>query len=221
MKLNTLLGTASAMVALVAAGAAYAHDSNPEVEKTYDLAGFEEISIKGVYHIDVQVGQPFSIKASGSKKDMDKVEIYVEDGVLILDSKNNGPKSIKLNNNEGIDTVITLPSLEGLEIAGVASGNVRAIDADDFQLEFAGVGEMTLSGKCGDLDVDMAGIGELDARGLKCEDVNVDLAGMGEASVYASERVDADAAGMGEINVYGDPEVVQKSSAFMAKVHIR
>ena len=66
----------------------------------------------------------------------------------------------------------------------------------------------------------MAGIGELNAKGLKCEDVSVDLAGMGEASVYASDRIDANAAGMGSISVYGSPDVVQKSSAFMSSVKI-
>jgi hypothetical protein len=117
--------------------------------------------------------------------------------------------------------VITMPALSAMDVAGVVTGNVRAIDAKKLQLEFAGVGELTLAGKCGDLELDMAGVGELDAGDLKCEDVDVNLAGMGEASVYASERIDANAAGMGQINVYGDPEVVQKSSTFMSKVHIK
>ncbi len=82
-------------------------------------------------------------------------------------------------------------------------------------------GELTLAGKCDDLELDLAGVGELDGRDLKCKDVDVDLAGMGEASVNASERINADAAGMGQINVYGNPKVVQKSSTYMSKLHIK
>ena len=80
MKLNTLLRTVGATAVLLTAGAAHAHDSKPEVIESYEFSGFDRITIEGVYHLDVQVGQPFSIKASGSKKDMAKAKIFVEDG---------------------------------------------------------------------------------------------------------------------------------------------
>lgn len=219
--MKTVLGAASAMALLLSTQTAAAHDAKPEVETTYELSDFERLTIEGVYHIDVQVGQPFSIKASGSKKDMAKADIYVEDGALVLGRKDQ-KNGIKMNNkNHGVDMVITMPSLAGMEVAGVVTGNVRAIDAGKLELEFAGVGDLSLSGKCVDLELEIAGVGELDAKDLKCEDVDVDLAGVGEATVYASERINADAAGMGQINVYGNPSVVQKSSAFMSKVHIK
>jgi len=220
MKLKTLLGAASAMAVLMTASAASAHDGKSEVEETYDLTGFDRITVEGVYILDVKVGGDFSVETSGSKKDMAKIEVYVEDGTLVLGKKDGTSKKMN-NNNNGVHAVVTLPDLKGIEIAGVATGDVTNIDADKFELEFAGVGELELSGTCKDLEIDMAGIGELDAKDLKCEDVDVNLAGMGEATVYASERVNADAAGMGSIEVYGKPDVVQKSSAFMSSVKIR
>lgn len=219
MSFKTLIGTASAMAVLLTAPSVFAHDVEVEVEESYDLKGFDKITIEGVYHLDVKVGDGFSVETSGTKKDMDKIHVYVENGALVLGRKDNEGR--KNNNNHGVNAVVTLPSLKAMEIAGVVSGDVSRIDADEFELEFAGVGELELSGKCGDLVIDMAGIGELDAKDLKCRDVEVNLAGMGEASVYASDRVDANAAGMGQIDVYGNPDVVQKSSAFLSKVRIR
>ena len=219
--MKTVLGAASAMALLLSTQTAAAHDSKPEVEETYEFSGFESVTIEGVYHIDVQVGQSFSVKASGSERDMAKADIYVEDGALVLGRKYNKGSKKTYNNNKGVDMVITMPSLTGMDVAGVVSGNVRAIDADAFSVQFAGVGKLDLAGTCKHLEIDLAGVGELDASDLKCEDVNVDLAGMGEVSVYASERVDANAAGMGQIEVYGKPDIVQKSSTFMAKVRIR
>jgi hypothetical protein len=99
----------------------------------------DRISIEGAYHIDVQVGQPFSIQASGSKKDMAKAEIYVEDGALVLGRKDS-KKSNKTFNNKGVDMVITMPDLSAMDVAGVVTGNIRAIDAEKLKLEFAGVG---------------------------------------------------------------------------------
>lgn len=220
MSIKTLFGAASAIAVLIATPA-FAHDAKGEVTETYDFDGFDKISVEGVYILDVRVGDDFSIETSGSKKDMAKIDVYVEDGALVLGRMNKKSFKLRNNNSDGVHAVVTLPALNGVEVAGVATGDVANIDADSFSLEFAGVGELGLSGTCGDLDIDMAGIGEVNAKALECESVVVDLAGMGEATVYASDRVEASAAGMGEINVYGDPEVVEKDSAFMAQVHIR
>lgn len=175
----------------------------------------------GVYHLDVQVGDSFSVETSGSKKDMAKIEVYVEDGVLVLGLKDRKKPKLRNGNNQGVNAVITLPALSGMEIAGVVTGGVSKIDVDSFDIDFAGVGELTLAGSCLNLEVNMAGVGELDAEGLECEDVEVNLAGVGEASVYASQSIDASAAGMGQIDVYGSPKTIEKSSAFLAKVKIR
>ena len=221
--MKTVLGAASAMALLLSAQTATAHDDKAkvEVEESYDLSGFDNITVEGVYHLDVEVGDSFSIETSGSKKDMAKIEVYVRGDSLVLGRKDNTRKKIGGENNHGVNAVITLPKLTGIEIAGVVTGEVSKINAESFSVEFAGVGDLTLSGKCTDLELEMAGVGDLDASDLKCEDVDVELAGMGEASVYASERVNAEAAGMGQINVYGKPDVVQKSSAFMSKVRIK
>ena len=220
MSVKIFLGTASAMVVLLSAVPSYAHETKVEEAQTHELSGFDRITVAGVYHLDVEVGDSFSIETSGSAKDMAKTKIYVEDGVLVLGLKDKQGKQ-RNQNNQGVNAVVTLPALVGVEIAGVVTGEIANMDAKRFELDFAGVGELELSGECNDLEVAMAGIGQLDAKHLKCGDVNVELAGMGEASVYAVDRVDAAAAGMGQIDVYGNPEVVQKSSAFMSSVKLR
>jgi hypothetical protein len=221
--MKTILGAASAIALLLSTQSAIAHDEKAkvEVEKSYELSGFAHITVEGVYHLDIEVGESFSVQTSGSKKDMAKIEVYVEDGSLVLGMKDNKGGKIRGQNNHGVNAIITLPKLDGIEIAGVATGEVSDIDAGRFTVEFAGVGELSLNGNCDDLEFDMAGVGEVDASDLKCENVEVNLAGMGEASVYASESVDANAAGIGQINVYGKPDVVQKSSVFMSSVKIK
>jgi len=191
--IKLVLGTASAMALLLSAQSAAAHDEKVKVEVTerYDFSNFDHITVEGVYHLDVEVGKDFSIETSGSKKDMGKIEVSVEDGHLILGVKDTKSGKIRGNNNHGVNAVVTLPKLDGVEIAGVVTGAISDIDAERFTVEFAGVGELSLRGRCADLELEMAGVGELDARDLICEDVDVDLAGMGEAAVYASERVNA------------------------------
>lgn len=203
--------------------AAHEIDDSDYIKQTHDLSGFTDISIEGVFELDVQVGEGFSVKTSGRPEDVEHMDVYVKNGTLVLatDDKKKNWNLGKKNNNHGIRAMITLPSLEAVEVAGIATGKVSGIDAERFEIETAGISNVTYEGRCGQLEMEQAGLGQTDASELKCEDVNVDLAGMGELKVYASKSVDADAAGMGKIEVYGNPEDVRKSSNFMAKVKIK
>lgn len=217
--------TAMLMTSTTLASAHEVNDKN-RVEETHDITDFNKIRVTGVYELDVQVGEGFSVFTSGKHKDVEKMKVYLKGSTLVLAQNEDGEKNINWNgrkkkNNNGIKAIITLPSLKGLEIAGIGAGEIKGIQAGSLDVEVAGISDMELSGTCGSLDVDMAGLGELRAEDLECEHVDVDLAGMGEISVYASKSVKADAAGMGSIDVYGDPKDVEKSKSFMASVDIK
>lgn len=216
-------------IILTSTSLANAHevDDKERVEETHDIKDFTKIRVTGVYELEVQVGEAFSVFTSGKHKDVDGMEVYLKGSTLVLaQDEDRRNKTINMNgrknkNNNGIRAVITLPSLEGLDITGIATGDITGVDSKRFEIEAAGISDVELSGTCGSLEVDMAGLGEIRAKDLKCEDVDVDLAGMGEISVYASKSVSADAAGMGSIEVYGDPKDVEKSKSFMASVKIK
>jgi hypothetical protein len=198
------------------------NNSKKHVEQDFDFRDFDKISVVGIYNMDVKVGDSdYSIHTSGEERHMSNMNIYVEDGTLYLETDEDGKhRSWKGKNNKGIDISITLPSLSGLEVTGIGNGEIRGIDSNEFEVEFAGMGAMELSGRCGELDADYAGMGDLDARNLECEEVTIDMSGMGSASVYASERVDADMSGMGSIDVYGKPKHVKKDKNFMSSIDI-
>ncbi len=225
MRYSNILAASLSAALLIAAPIATAHeiDQSDHVKETHDLSGFTEIEVAGIYKLDVQVGGEFSVKTSGKPKDVKHMEIYVKNGALVLgtDDEKKSWNMGRKNNNNGIHATITLPVLKAVEVAGIATGEITGIDSKRFEIDVAGISDLTFEGTCGTLEMDQAGIGKTDASGLKCEDVNVDLAGMGELKVYASESVDADAAGMGQIEVYGNPEDVRKSKTFMSSVKIK
>ncbi len=225
MRYSNILAASLSAALLLSASLASAHevDDKDHVKETHDLSGFSKIEVVGIYKLDVQVGGEFSVMTSGKAKDVEHMDIYVKNGTLVLgtDDEKKSWNMGRKNNNHGIRAVITMPSLNGLEVAGIATGEITGIDSKRFEIEVAGISDLTFEGTCGTLEMDQAGIGKTDASDLKCEDVNVDLAGMGELKVYASESVDADAAGMGQIEVYGNPEDVRKSKTFMSSVKIK
>lgn len=191
------------------------------VSKSYDLKNFEEIEVSGVYELDVDVADGFSIALSGEQHEMDRVEVSVVDGKLVLATRKRKRGEKRQNQRKGVKATITMPAFSGLAVTGVAEANVSGISSDEVRVRLSGVGEITLTGTCVELDASVSGVGELDAEELKCEMVDVSVSGVGEASVYASEEVTAKVSGMGEINVEGSPSKVSKNKSMFSDITIR
>lgn len=216
---------AGATAALLMAGTASAHDSkhaDRDVISDYDFAGFDSITIEGVYLLDIQEGDTFSIRTEATEEDAKWQDVTLKGRTLSLGQKKSKNKRWNKNDNSnGVRAIITMPRLIDLEVAGVATGTISAFTGGNIDIDIAGVSELTLSGTCDRLDIDMAGVGEVDAEALKCDDVDANLGGVGSLSVYAATRIDASAGGLGSIEVYGDPEYRDIDDGFMSKVKIR
>ena len=195
-------------------------DKSKDITTTYELTGFDEIEVGGVFEIDVSVGDDFSVVISGAPAEMERLEVGVENGVLTLD-RSEMQRGKRRWRDLGLTAEISLPALKAIDIAGVADGDVSGVDADDFEIDLAGVGDLNISGTCGRLDADVSGVGDLNAKELECREVEVDVSGVGSASVYASEEADASVSGIGSIDIYGSPERVDKSSSFIASISVK
>lgn len=215
--MKSAITLAAGVSALALAGTLSAKDSDV-VTQDFDLKGFDSIEVSGVYELDVRVGPDFSIELSGPAYEMEYVEASVRNGVLHLDQKEH--KNRWRNNRQGVDAVITLPSLVGLDVSGVVEGVIAGVNSGNFEIDISGVGDMEFDGECGTLDAHVSGVGDLDADALECRVVRVRVSGVGDASVYASEEVDARVSGMGDIDVYGSPSKVSKSDSMFAEITV-
>lgn len=209
--------TCGAAAAALSIGVAVASDKD-DVSKNFDLDNFESIEISGVYDLEVNVGSDFSIEISGPRDEVDRVQASVSNGVLELDQKERrGGWGRK---RHGVDATITLPMLKGVSVSGVVDGDIRNVDAETFKMNISGVGDVTITGKCGTFDANVSGVGDLDAKAMECSIVDVNVSGVGDASVFATDEVDARVSGMGDIDVYGSPKKVSKSDSMFAEVTI-
>ena len=197
-------------------------DDKREIVKTYDLNGFDEIEVLGVYELEIEVGKAFSVRTEASKKEAEDLEVRVSGDTLILDNSDKDRKGWnKHNNRKAVLAVITLPRLTDLDITGVATGEVSGVSGGSLDVALQGVGELELSGNCESFDIDLSGVGEIDAEDLVCADVDASLGGVGEMTVHATQRISADAGGIGQIKVYGDPAERDVDDGFMAKVRFK
>lgn len=181
--------------------------------ETIAVADFDRINIAGVFELDVGVGGDYALTISGREEDLARTTAKVVDGVLILDSGERDREGKRRFVKHGVTAKVSLPALNGVDIAGVVDGDIRGVNAENFSADLSGVGDLNLSGTCGVFEADVSGVGDLDAEELKCRKVDVDVSGVGSASVYASESIDAEIAGIGSISVYGSPAQVSKSQS--------
>ncbi|PQA89472.1 head GIN domain-containing protein [Hyphococcus luteus] len=217
--MKKLLVLAAGTCAAVAAGMAYADDDDT-VSQELELSGFDRITIAGVYELDVRVGDDYSIRLSGPEYEMERVEASVKNGALVLDQRKGGWGERMRNNRDGVEAVITLPSLTGLEVSDVIDGEIAGVDAERFEIDISGVGDVSIDGQCGALDAHLSGVGELDAKGLECGKADIHVSGVGSAAVFASDEVDARVSGMGDIDVYGSPNAVHKNKSMFAEITV-
>lgn len=203
----------------LAAGSAIADDKN-RITKTYDLDGFDEIDVSGVYDIDVTVGEDFSFEISGPAKEMERVEFETRKGVLHLGHRERKRNEKKIRNRKGLDARITLPVLYAISVSGVVDADITGVTAENFDFNLSGVGDVDLSGSCGSLKAKISGVGDFDARSFKCSTVDVSVSGVGDAEVFAKDAVKANASGMGDISVYGKPGDVEANDSFLSDITI-
>lgn len=202
-----------AALALALAGPAAAQSS-----RSYDFAGFDSIAVHGAYAIEVEVGGGYSVALSGPEERLADARLRVENGALVLDER----ECRDCRREGALRARITLPSLDALEVTGVADNSrISGIDAENFSIEVSGVAELALAGRCGRLSLRVEGVSDIDGQNLRCGDAVADLEGVGEASIHASNSLEADVDGMAQLTVYGSPRTIEERSGGFARVDVR
>ena len=85
----------------------------------------------------------------------------------------------------------------------------------------AGSGDLNANGTSQQVDISLAGSGDIDLTKLKARQAKVKLAGSGDIKVHASESVDVSIAGSGDVEVWGKPARVNRKVVGSGDIHLR
>jgi len=203
------MGLVMASAALAAEGA-----------RTFDLKGFSGLEVDGHVQLDVSVGEKFAIEVKGRERDLERLRVEVENGVLRI-YKERRRFSIKRDRSKELHATISLPILESIDIDGMSDARVVNIDSDKLRLSVDGHSEIDLSGKCGTLEIDIDGHAEVVAAELKCDSVDLQVDGHGEIDVYASDTLAVDIDGHGDVKVTGSPRISKFRKSGMGSFEIK
>ena len=174
-----------------------------EVTQDRDLKVFTKILIEGAIDLNVEAGKKQSVEVTTDSDHIDRVTTTVEGDTLVISMKGRRWRRADVSVN------IAMKTLDGLMVEGAVDAELVNIDSKKFMVEIDGAADILIDGKCGSVDFQINGAGDVNAQDFKCENVVIEINGAGDAEVYASASVEATINGVGDIDVYGNPSKVR------------
>lgn len=214
---------------LALAGAALACAASPALaaQRSFPIGAFESVILAGSPDVQIRTGLKPSVVATGVDAALDRLQIRVENGTLIIDTK----PGMSLGRNEAVDVIVTTGDLKSASITGsgdmdinkvagafkgsiTGSGDmdIASIDAPTLDVRLTGSGDIKLAGKCGAGDFRVTGSGDVDADGLTCRTINASVTGSGDITARATETAALRVSGSGDIAITGGAKCTQSSS---------
>ncbi|MBC3540735.1 head GIN domain-containing protein [Rufibacter sediminis] len=186
------------------------------------VSAFKGLRVSGGFEVVLTQGATPSLKLEAEENILPLIESRVENGILVVKTKNNSIKNAKR-----LKAYVTVRDLQTLELAGgIKLTSTNAITGSTLKLDFAGginatmvvqvkqleaelAGgtKVTLSGSAPKVRLDLAGATNLKALDLKTDYLSIDAAGASNAEVNVAKELNVDAAGIVNIGYKGSPKI--------------
>ena len=200
---------------------ARSHDSGAKTTRDYNVGAFTKLAVAGAYDVEVRTGGQVGVHAEGGEKRLEAMEVKVDGNTLEIGSR----KGMHWEWTDGgkVRLIVTVPTLEGAEIAGsgdvtvdratgpdfkgsiAGSGDLKlaSVDARSVKFEIAGSGSIQAAGKADSVKYDIAGSGNIDAPRLVAQTAAVSIAGSGGVKAHATGTAAIEIMGSGDIDLTG------------------
>jgi hypothetical protein len=221
---------ALSLTAILLLGACHAdaHEdqgNHQNVRRDFQVGSFEKISLAGAHNVVVAVGGAPSVRAEGDKAEIDRLDIRVENGQLVIGTKRQEGWHWNFggNHHHPVTIYVTAPALAAAAIGGSGDMKIDKVAGNDFNASIAGSGDMnvasiqvaqarfsiagsggiTASGKAQKASISVAGSGDIVAGGLEVADATVSVMGSGDVTTHATQTADVSIMGSGDVTVTG------------------
>lgn len=234
MKTTTFLAAVILLLTVSSASCAQTRIANDQ----FEVDDFAAIEASVVGNVVITQSNTTSVTAEGSEEMLDKLEVRVNNGKLILEMDNHHRNLFKKNAGK-LTIRIATPTLTEIDFEGVGNitiegtfntpqlvinsegvGNLTAynLQSEYVKISSEGVGNTTVGGKAGKVEIDSEGVGNVEADKLIAREAIVSSEGVGNVSCYASEYLKANSQGIGNVNYYGKPKETVLSKDGIGKI---
>jgi hypothetical protein len=170
---------------------------------------FTSVRITGARTSVLYGDQEGPVLITGESNILDHTLSYVEDGTLVITSKN------RVNMRPREEVFIEIPGRYVSEVRVSGSNNItlQNIDKPYFHIRGSGSTEVTASGFADELDIRMSGSSRIDAGALTAEIVNIRTSGSSDALLSVNEAIVSRSSGSSSIRYYGQPAKIENHSS--------
>lgn len=171
-----------------------------EATRSFAVAGFDRIDVRGCDHVAVTFGARFAVRAEGQAGSLAALGVAVRGRVLTL---LRAPGSCDSRQNKPAATItVTLPRLTAVQASGTGSVRIAAFDAPMFEARMRGTGSLAIDGlRSQRATIDLSGTGSATLKGVRTERLSLNLGGTGR--IVADGRANAlaiEAGGTGHVD---------------------
>lgn len=203
------------------------NDSQPGVpasgqgtSRTYPVADFTGVELKGSDDADVRLGKAFSVRAEGPSDRLDDLKIVKEGDTLKISRRSS---HMGWGGGRDVKVFVTMPAIRAASIAGSGDMTVDRVDGGGFEgstagsgalsigqmqvdqvkLSIAGSGNITAAGAAKQASLSIAGSGDIDAGGLTASQADVSSAGSGDIKATVNGHAKVSMMGSGDVDLGG------------------
>ncbi|HRJ30306.1 MAG TPA: head GIN domain-containing protein [Cyclobacteriaceae bacterium] len=180
--------------------------------ETVNVEPFNRISFGVSGNAYVKQGSTQRVEIEGNKETLEKIEVKVEGGKLVIRSKDRWG-SWSWGKEDRISVYITAKDIRGLSVSG--SGDMETqtkIVTGDLDLKVSGSGSLKAEVEANNLDASVSGSGRIKLRG-KCNNMESGISGSGdvEADIAIANKLDVSISGSGKLIATGKANNVKTS----------
>jgi hypothetical protein len=189
-------------------------------ERPFAVGAFDSIRAAGPHRIEVVTGAAPSVVATGDQAVLDRLDIRVEKGALIIGQRRGMPA---LGRSGAATIRVTTQALSEVSVAGSGDMRVNRVAGPSFTANLAGSGNLDLAevasnsltlsiagsgdargrGRCGSARYSISGSGNVRAADLACESLTVAVNGSGNVEGRASKTATVAVNGSGDVRITG------------------
>ncbi|MCB0607327.1 MAG: DUF2807 domain-containing protein [Lewinellaceae bacterium] len=179
-------------------------DGNIQTSKR-SMGIFTAVSVNFPAEVEVVCKSFPFLEITTDKNILDKIEVSESGGELSISQQG------WIEPSKGVSIKIGAAYIDHLETGGYGNYTVTGIDVSAFNLVNP-VGKVTLKGKAGELNVNLA-TGSVDAAGLIAGKALVQISSWGTAKIYATESVGGYVTGRGKVEISGNPPKIDLNTS--------
>ncbi|MBW4330654.1 DUF2807 domain-containing protein [Stakelama sp. CBK3Z-3] len=193
------------------------HTASDNVQRSWNLSGFEGVETRGSTDISISTGKDFSIRGTGSAEALDRLQLSIENKDLRVDMKK---RDWPTRSGDNAHLFITMPRIARAStrgsgdididraegdfdgaIAGSGDMHIGALSGGNVSLSITGSGDIDASGNADMLTIAIAGSGDVSGRALKAARANVSIAGSGDATATVTGPAQVALHGSGDVDL--------------------